>query len=317
MTAILPFIARRLVALVPLVFLVSVLAFGLTYIMPGDAAEVIAGEQASAQQVEQVRRQLGMDQPALTQYARWVGKVASGDLGTSLMSSQTVVSAVLRCLPVTISLTLMSVFFAILIGGPAGLLAGLNPGTRLDRLVTAVATVGVALPSFWLGALLIGYFAIQLRWLPALGYVPLTEDPWGWFKHLILPAVTLSATTAAELARHLRASVRDVTQRSFVTVARAKGLRSRAVVLKHILRNASLPVVTVLGLQITALLGGTVVTETVFNMPGIGQLGVLAVAQRDIPVIQGIVLFSTAMVIVINLIVDLSYGLLNPKVQSA
>lgn len=317
MIAILPFIARRLVALVPLVFLVSVLAFGLTYIMPGDAAEVIAGEQASAQQVEQVRRQLGMDQPALTQYARWVGKVASGDLGTSLMSSQTVVSAVLRCLPVTISLTLMSVFFAILIGGPAGLLAGLNPGTRLDRLVTAVATVGVALPSFWLGALLIGYFAIQLRWLPALGYVPLTEDPWGWFKHLILPAVTLSATTAAELARHLRASVRDVTQRSFVTVARAKGLRSRAVVLKHILRNASLPVVTVLGLQITALLGGTVVTETVFNMPGIGQLGVLAVAQRDIPVIQGIVLFSTAMVIVINLIVDLSYGLLNPKVQSA
>lgn len=313
----LPFIAGRLIALLPVAFLVSCIAFGLTYMMPGDAAEVIAGEQATTEQIESVRERLGLNRPVVEQYFTWIGQVARGDLGRSLMSSQPVAEAVLERLPVTVALTLLSVLIAIIIGGPAGLLAGLYPNGLLDRIVTVIATIGVAIPSFWMGAILISWLAIQHRLFPALGYVPFTTSPTDWLWHLFLPAFTLSSSTAAELARHLRASVRDVARRDFIVVARAKGLRFRAVVLKHVLRNAALPVLTVLGLQISMLLGGTVVIETVFNIPGIGQLGVHAVSQRDIPIIQGIVLLSTAVVIVVNLLVDLSYGLLNPKVRSA
>lgn len=315
--AFLPLVVGRLLALLPVAFMVSWMAFGLTFLMPGDAAEIIAGEQATAEQIESVRERLGLNRPILEQYVRWIGQIAQGDLGQSLMSSQRVADAVLGRLPVTIALTLLSVLFAILIGGPAGLIAGLNPNGILDRVVTIVATVGVAVPSFWMGAILISWLAIQLHWFPALGYVPLTRDPAAWLWHLALPAFALSFSTAAELARHLRASVRDIARRDFIAVARAKGLRYRVVVAKHVLRNAALPVVTVLGLQVSALLGGTVIIETVFNIPGIGQLGVHAVSQRDIPVIQGIVLLSTAVVVLINLLVDISYAMLNPKVRGA
>lgn len=308
-------IARRLGAAILIFFLVSVFVFSLVLIVPGDPAIAVAGEHADPAYIESVREELGLNDPVLNQYFRWLTNALKGDFGKSLMSGERVISGLLVRFPATASLMIVSVGLAILVGIPAGLIAGLRPGSVIDRLVSFAATLGVAVPNFWLGLLLVIFFSIERKWFPAVGYTPITQDPYKWFMGLVLPAITLGTSGAAEIARQTRAGVYDVFQREYVRTAYANGLPERRVVGRHILRNAAIPIVTILGLQVAHLLGGSVIIETVFGIDGIGRYAITAVSQRDFPVVQGMVLFVTIIVLVVNLIVDLSYSLLNPKVR--
>ena len=306
---------RRVLSLVPLLFLVSLMVFALVLLIPGDPAISIAGENATPEQLEATRERLGLNDPVVVQYGRWAGGVLQGDLGTSLFSSITVWSLISDRLPVTISLTFAALVVALLIAIPAGLIAGTRAGSGADRTATLVSSFGVAMPNFWLGLMLILFFAIWNPWLPATGYVAFSEDPWLWLKHMILPAITLGAAAAAELTRQLRGSLVDVMHQDYVRTARSKGIGYRRVVSKHALKNAAIPVVTVAGLQVTRLLGGTIVVEQVFGLPGLGQLAIDAVTRRDLPMIQGIVVVAVLVAVLTNLLVDLSYGYFNPKVR--
>jgi peptide/nickel transport system permease protein len=309
-------VIRRLLALIPMVFLVSLMVFALVLLIPGDPAITISGENASAAQIQATRERLGLDDPVLVQYGRWAGNAVQGDLGTSLFSSRSVSSAISERFPVTLTLTVAALIVALLIAIPAGVIAAMNRGTWIDRLATMGASAGVAMPSFWVGLVLIILFAIWNPWLPALGYVSLRDDPGDALKHLILPSITLGMAASAETTRQLRSALSDVLHQDYIRTARAKGLRGRAVIVRHALKNAAVPVITVIGLQVSVLLGGSVITEQVFGIPGLGQLAISAVLQRDIPMIQGIVVVTTIVVLVVNLLVDLSYGWLNPKVRA-
>lgn len=310
-------LARRVAALVPLLFLVSVLVFGLVVLVPGDPASAILGDGATAEQVEATRQAMGLDEPLPVRYAEWVGGALQGDLGTSLFNSYSVTEAILSRLPVTVSLIGLALLFAVVVGVPAGILAGYRKGSTTDRVATLGASLGVAVPNFWLGLLLLLLFAIQLDWLPATGYVPLTEDPVSWLSHMLLPAVTLGSAGAAELTRQMRASMAGVLEHDYIRTVRAKGLRAPRVVLKHGLKNAMIPVITVTGLQVSRLFGLSVIIEQVFGLPGVGTLAIEAVFKRDVPVLQGIVLFVTVLVLLVNLLVDMSYGYFSPKVRNA
>lgn len=302
---------------VPILVLASFLVFGLVLLVPGDPAITLAGDNATEEQIQVIRDRLGLDDPIHVQYGRWVSDAVRGDLGDSLFSGRSVTKSIGERLPVTVSLAAVSVLIALMIAIPAGLLSATRRGTWLDTTATVGASLGLAMPSFWLGAVLALIFALRLGWLPATGYVPITENPFEWFRHLILPGLTLGTSAAAETTRQLRASLGDVLQQDYVRTARAVGLRSRVVVLKHGMKNAAMPVVTVLGFQVAFLLGGSVIVEQLFALPGLGGLAIRAVLDRDLPVIQGVVLFTTALVVSINLLVDLMYGWLNPKVRAA
>jgi peptide/nickel transport system permease protein len=308
-------VVRRLLAVVPLLFLVTFLAYGMVLLIPGDPAIAIAGENATAEQVEATRERLGLNDPFLVQYGRWIGNAVQGDLGQSLFTNRSVRDAIFDRLPVTLVLTGTALALATAVALPAGILAALRRGSWVDRATTVSATVGVAMPNFWLGLLLVLVFAVSNRWLPAIGYVPFTEDPVRWAKHIILPAIALGAAACAEITRQLRSAVIDVVEQDYVRTARAKGLQKRKIIVKHVLKNAAIPVVTVLGLQVTRLLGGAVIIEQVFALPGMGQLAVLAVFDRDVPMILGVVLVASVVAVVVNLLVDLSYGWFNPKVR--
>lgn len=310
-------LVRRLLSLVPLLLIVSVLVFGLLALLPGDPARAIAGEEATAEQVAEVRRELGLDQPLPAQYWDWLGGVVRGDLGTSVFVDHPVADAIVSRAPVTISLLGAGVVLSVAIGIPLGAIAGSRRGGAVDRLVSAAAAAGVAVPNFWLGLLLLLLFSVAVDWLPPTGYVGITADPVEWARHLALPAFTLAAAGAAEIVRQTRAGIIDVLQEDFVRTLRAKGLRPAAIVGKHALKNAMIPVVTVAGLQVSRLFGLSVVVERVFGLPGIGSLVVEAVFNRDVPVIQGVVLVVTVVVLVTNLLVDLSYAWFNPKVRAA
>lgn len=309
-------IGRRLLLTIPLLFFVSLIVFALAQLVPGDPAVTIAGEQATAARIEEIRDKLGINDPALVQYGRLVGGVAQGDLGTSLYSEQKVTDALFTALPITLSLAGLALLFVIVVGIPFGLLAGTRPGSLLDRILTAVAALGVAAPGYWVGILLIIVFGLGLGWFPTGLYVPFGDSPTRWLYHLILPAFALSLAGIVEVTRQLRSSMRDAMTADYVRTARAKGLRNRTVVLKHALKNAAVPLVTVLGLQVNVLLGGAIALELVFGFSGVGALAVRAVQNRDIPVIQGIVLLSVIVVSLSNLLVDLAYGWLNPKVRA-
>ncbi|MCB1002143.1 MAG: ABC transporter permease [Acidimicrobiales bacterium] len=302
---------------VPILVLASFLVFGLVLLVPGDPAITLAGDNATEEQIQVIRDRLGLDDPIHVQYGRWASAAVQGDLGDSLFSGRSVTKSIGERLPVTVSLAAVSVLIALMIAIPAGLLSATRRGTWLDTTATVGASLGLAMPSFWLGAVLALIFALSLGWLPATGYVPLTENPFEWFRHLVLPGLTLGTSAAAETTRQLRASLGDVLQQDYVRTARAVGLRSRVVVLKHGMKNAAMPVVTVLGFQVAFLLGGSVIVEQLFALPGLGGLAIRAVLDRDLPVIQGVVLFTTALVVSINLLVDLMYGWLNPKVRAA
>lgn len=308
-------IARRLLSVVPLLLLVTFMTYGMVLLIPGDPAIAIAGENATPEMIEQTRERLGLNDPFLAQYGRWIGDAVQGDLGTSLFSSRTVREAIAERLPVTLGLTFAALALAVLVAVPAGTLAALKRGKWLDRLTTMSATMGVAMPNFWFGLLLVLVFAIQNPWFPATGYEPFTDGVGVWAQHVFLPAVALGAAACAELTRQLRSAVVDVLDQDYVRTARAKGLRMPRVVGKHVLKNAAVPVVTVLGLQVTRLLGGAVIIEQVFAIPGIGQLAVASVFNRDVPMILGVVLVAAVLAVFVNLIVDISYTWFNPKVR--
>jgi peptide/nickel transport system permease protein len=309
-------VLRRLGGGLAVLWLVSIVTFGLVQLIPGDAAEAAAGEYATAHDVEVIRIRMGLDQPLLSQYWTWLTHVLQGNLGTSLQTGQPASHLILQAAPATFFLTGLAIVLAILVGVPAGSVAGLHQGKRLDSLVTAAATAGIAMPSFVVLMPLLYLFAQANRWLPATGYQPLSAGIGPWLSHLLLPSSALALAVAAELARHTRGSVVDVLSRPYIRTAEARGMTTGWLVRHHVLRNAAIPVVTVLGLEAGRLLGGVIVIESVSGISGLGSLAVTAVRQRDYPTLQAFVLFVAAIVVVINLLVDLAYAWINPKVRA-
>lgn len=310
------FLFSRLSQVAVVVALVCITIFVLTNLLPGDPTVTILGEQATAEQRAQARADYGLDLPAPVRFFRWLGHAATGDLGRSLRSNEPVVRMLADRIPVTLELTFLSILIAALIGLPAGIIAARFRGTPLDVAVSLVAMTSVAIPYFWMGVLLIMLFALKLAWLPPSGYVPFLSDPIGNLRLMILPALTIGTAFAALIMRQTRASLLQVLSQDYIRSARAKGLSEPAVLLRHGLRNALIPVVTVIGLQIGALLGGAVVTETVFSLPGLGRMMVDGIFQRDFPVIQGAILFIVLAVIVVNLLTDALYAWLDPRVSA-
>lgn len=309
------FLLRRILGLFPILFFAAMITFLLVYLTPGDPAIAMAGEFATPERIAEIRERMGFNDPFLHQFWSWASGVLSGDLGTSLFNTTPVWDLVLNRLPVTLSLTLLAVLLSVVIGVPLGLLAGVRQNSLLDRVLTILASLGIATPHFWIGTMLVLFLALQMGLLPATGFVPIRENPWEWFLHMLLPAIALGAGTIAEIARQTRSGTIQVLERDHIRTARAMGLRPPAVVAKHVVKNAAIPVVTVLGVQVAHLLGGAVVVEQVFALPGLGQLLITSVLQRDIPVIQGVVLLTAVIVVLVSLLVDLSYTYLNPKVR--
>ncbi len=308
---------RRVLATVPMMLLLSVLIFGLVALVPGDPAVTLAGENPTPEQIASVRAELGLDDPFPVRYWDWLLGILSGDFGTSLFSTETVAGALLSRLPATLSLAFVALAMAAVLGLALGIVAGLHPGTAIDRVATITASAGVALPYFWVGMMLVLIFAIYVPVLPAVGYVPISDGIGPWFAHLVLPATALALAPAAVIARQTRAAVADVMTEDYVRTARAKGLPPRLVVGKHALKNAAIPVATAYGIEVNRLIGGTVVVEQLFSIPGIGQLAYQAVFARDFPVLQGVLIVTALIVLIVNLAVDVSYGYFNPRIRQA
>ncbi|GAA1100891.1 MULTISPECIES: ABC transporter permease [Pseudonocardia] len=310
-------LARRLAFTVPMLVVVSFCVFSLIVLVPGDPAVALAGENPAPEQIAAVRERLGLDDPFLVQFWHWFSGVLQGDLGQSLFSSQSVADAVFSRLPATLSLALLSLAVALVLGVAVGVLAAMRPGTWIDRVATFAASLGVAVPYFWVGMILVLLFAINLTIFPAVGYVPLTENPLQWFLHLFLPATALGLAPAAVIARQTRAGMTGVLCEDYVRTATAKGLPPARVVGQHALKNAAVPVVTAFGLEASRLIGGTVVIEQLFALPGLGNLAYTSVFARDFPMVQGVLLVVAALVLLINLLVDLSYGYFNPRIRQS
>jgi peptide/nickel transport system permease protein len=309
------FLARRALSTIIVMVFVTSLVFGLTLLIPGDAAEFIGGQEASAQTIERIREQMGLNRSVVDRYARWISGLAQGDLGTSLYSSQRVCDAILSRLPATLSLAAAAILLALLISIPAGIIAALFKDRAPDHAVGAFTSLGIAVPSFWLGAMLVLIFAVKLGWFPALGYVPITKDVGEWAHRLVLPALTLSLTPAVELTRQMRGAMLEVLGEDYIRVAHAKGMPLRTVLLKHGLKNAALGVVTLTGLQFAYMLSGAVIVERVFGINGIGTLALDAVVKRDITMLQGAVVVAAIVVMVSLLFVDIISGVLNPRLR--
>ena len=309
------YIIRRVVMALPTLVLASLAIFLILHLIPGDPAAIVAGADATPAQLAAVRTDLGLDKPLVVQYARWLGQVLHGNFGTSLIGKYPVGDQIRRAYPATLDLTLAALLLALLLALPLGLLAALHPRSPLDRAISAFNAVAVGIPNFLLGILLILLFSLHVLHLPVGGRVPLTDDPAAGLKALLLPAVTLALGIAAVLTRFLRSALLEVLSEDYVRTARAKGLRGGAVIRRHALRNALIPVITVLGIQIGRLLGGAVIVEAVFAWPGMGRLAVQAILTRDYPMVQAALLLLVTAFIVINLIVDIAYGLLDPRVR--
>ncbi len=302
------YVRTRLLAALPVLLGVSILVFSMLHLLPGDPAQIILGEAVtSAQDLARLRRELGFDAPLHVQYARFLGRALSGDLGRSLQSRRPVLDEILAQLPSTVQLTLAGLALAVVVGVVLGVAAATHRGSWADTLCMLLALGGLSLPAFWLGLMLIFFFALQLGWLPATGQ--------GGLARLVLPALTLGYGAAGVIARLVRSSMLEVLRIEYVTTARSKGLAERRVVYRHALRNALIPVITIVGLQFGALLGGTVVIETVFARQGIGRLLVGAILYKDFPLVQGIVLFTASAYVLVNLLVDLGYALADPRIR--
>jgi len=308
-------IAKRIASAIPMLLFVSFFVYALVDLVPGDAATALAGDNASAEQIEQTRQALGLDQPLIVRYLDWLGGALTGDLGTSLYSTQSVVQIIAERLPVTLSLTLVTMMIVVAVGLPAGIAAAVQPNSWLDRGLTVFSSVAIAVPPFIVALALVIPLAILSPIFPATGYAKLTDGAGTWLQHLILPAIAIAAISAAELARQTRASLVDVLGRDFIRTTRSKGLLESTIVGRHGLKNAGVPIVTVLGLQVSRVLAGAVTVEFVFALPGLGTLAVSSVFSRDVPVILGIVMVCTVFIVVINVIVDATYGYLNPRVR--
>lgn len=294
---------------------VSILAFSLVHLLPGDTAHAIAGEYASPEQVERVRVELGLDKPIFVQYFSWVFGVVRGDFGTSLWTGRPALEMVLESLPPSVSISLVSILISTVFGIMLGTTAALNRGGFADRVITFLASLGISMPAFWVLLILLVPLAILNRWFPAIGYVPLSEGLWPWLSHILLPATALAVAHGAELARFTRGSAIDVLSAPFIRASRARGSGGWRLTRTHVLRNAAIPVITVLGLQIGNLLGGVIVVETVAGINGLGLLAVNAILNRDFILLQAYVLFAATVIVVVNLVIDVLYAVINPKVR--
>jgi peptide/nickel transport system permease protein len=309
------YILRRLIQMLPVLFLVSVIVFSLLHLTPGDPATSMLGEEATPEAVAALRERMGLDDPLPVQYVRWLSSVLQGDLGRSIRSNQPVSEAIADRLPVTIELTLLSVLISLAIALPAGIVAAMRRNSPLDTGTTVTALLGVSLPNFFLAILMIYLLSLKLGWLPPIGYTPFLDDPIDNLKKMLMPAITLGTGLAAIVMRMTRSSLLEVLDQDHVRTARAKGLSEARVVQRHALRNALIPVVTVVGLQIGGLLGGAIITESIFVLPGIGRLLVDSIFQRDFPLVQGVVLFASLAFLFTNLLVDLLYAALDPRIR--
>ena len=309
------FIVRRVLASIPVLLLVSLITFVLLSLVPGDPASAFLDASATAEALERVRRELGLDRPFLVRMGEWYLRVLQGDLGTSLLLNRSVTSAILERLPVTLSLTAMAFLVSVLLGMAAGVLAAVRHGKATDQGLMTLALLGLSIPEFWLGLVLIWLVAVMVPIFPAGDYVAFATNPWQWARHLALPTFTLACVQMGFVARMTRSSMLEVLGQDFVRTARAKGLPEPYVVLRHGLANAMVPIVTVMGIMVGALLGGAVVTEQVFSIPGLGRLIIGAVLSRDFPVIQGGLLFLALIYLVVNLVVDLLYAVVDPRVR--
>lgn len=307
------YVALRLAQMLPVVLVVTFIIFSITLLLPGDPAVAMLGEQSTPAQRALLRQQMGFDLPIPVQYGRWLQHVLAGDFGRSLTTQEPVAEMILRRAPITVELALLSVLLGVAIGMPAGILAAVGRNSWLDMVASIVAMCGLAIPIFWAAILLIFVFSIHLNWLPSSGFVPFTTDPIGNLRSLLLPAIALGGSLAALIMRQTRAAMLEVLSLDFIRTARAKGAREPRVVLHHALRNALLPVVTVVGLQIGTLLGGTVITETVFSLSGLGRMMVDGIFQRDLPAVQGAILFVVLGILVINLLTDVTYRLIDRR----
>jgi peptide/nickel transport system permease protein len=309
-------LARRLAALVPILLLVSFGVFLLVSLVPGDAAVTLAGGQnATPESIARVRAELHLNEPIIDQYGRWLSHAAHLDFGKSLEDDTSVSSALRLRIPVTLGLVIAATIVSLVIGVPLGIISGLRPGGAADRASRLTASLGVAVPNFWLAVVLVALFAVHWHLLPPSGYTAISSSPTAWARHMVLPAVALGVASAAALARQLRAELVDVLDATYIRTAWAKGARARLVVGKHALKNAAIPAVTILGLQIGYLLGGAVIVEQIFALPGLGTYFIRGVLSSDLPVIQGVTIVFVVAQLAMSLLVDLSYGLLNPKVR--
>jgi len=306
---------RRLAATIPVMGVVALFVFSLLYLSPGDPAAVIAGDIATEEDIAKIRAKLGLDQPYLVRFGTWLVSLSQGDLGTSIFTGLPVTTLIGQRLEPTLALTLCTLIVAVALAVPLGVLAAARAGGWIDRVVMGVSVVGFSVPVFVLAYGLVLLFSIHLEWLPVQGYTPLKEGFWPFLRHMILPSVALGLTYMALIARITRASMLDVLSQDYVRTAHAKGLAPGTVLVRHALKNAAVPIVTIIGIGIALLIGGVVVTETVFAIPGIGRLTVDAILRRDYPIIQGVTLLFSAVYVLVNLLVDLSYVLFDPRIR--
>jgi len=309
------FILRRLLASIPVLALVSLITFGLLWLVPGDPASMFLDAGATGEALDRVRRELGLDQPFLVRMGQWYMRLAQGDLGQSLLLNRSVVGAILERLPVTLSLTALAFVVSVLLGVAAGVVAAVRYGRLADQGMMTLALIGLSIPEFWLGLVLIWLVAVMVPIFPAGDYVPFTTDAWQWARHIALPTFSLACVQMGFVARMTRSSMLEVLGQDFVRTARAKGLPEPYVIVRHGLHNAMVPIVTVMGIMVGALLGGAVVTEQVFSIPGLGRLIIGAVLSRDFPIIQGGLLFLALIYLAVNLAVDLLYAAIDPRVR--
>lgn len=309
------YIAKRVLSLLPVLLVVSVVIFLITYLMPGGPATILLGMDATQAEIDALNEALGLNRPFLVQYLEWLGNVLRGDWGESLFLRQSVLSAIGEHFMPTLSLALLAQLFSLVLAIPLGILSAYRRGTAVDLTLVSVSLLGIAVPGFLLGMFFMLFFGVFLKWLPVAGYAALSTGWWNHLRYLLLPALSLSVVQAAYITRMTRSSVVDTLYHGYIRTARAKGLGEGAVVLRHALKNAAPTILTVVGQSFGGLVTGTIVTETLFNIPGLGRLTINAINRRDIFVIQGVVLFVTLLYVAVNLIVDILYGVVDPRIQ--
>lgn len=309
------YIFKRVLAVIPILIFVGIATFSLVHLAPGDAANIMAGDYAGPDDVKIIRAELGLDKPLSTQFIDWVSRTLKGDFGKSIYSGKTVAELVKTRLSPTISLTVMGGIFAVMIGIPLGVFAAWRAGSRWDRAIQIFAALGISVPGFWLGFILILGFAVYLRWFPVIGYVGPTESLSGWIRSISLPVLLLAIHGSSVIIRMTRASILEVLREDYIRTARAKGLGNRAVLFKHALRAGAIPIITVVGALAAGLITGVVVTETVFTIPGLGRLVAETVQTRDFPVVQSMLMLLASFYVLINLCVDLAYVFFDPRVR--
>jgi peptide/nickel transport system permease protein len=311
----LAYILRRLASTVLVMGIVAVFVFLLLHLSPGDPAAIIAGDNATAEQIQGIRKQLGLDDPLPVQFLRWVSAVVQGDLGISIFSNEPVAKLISQRIEPTLSLALTTLIVAVTLAVSFGVLAAWKVGTWIDRSLMVLSVIGFSVPVFVVGYMLIYVFSINLRWLPVQGYSPIDQGFGPWIERLVLPSIALGLAYVALIARITRTSMLEVLAEDYIRTANAKGVATRSVLLKHALKNAGVPIVTVIGIGVALLIGGVVITETVFNIPGVGRLVVDAISKRDYPIIQGVILIFSGVYVLVNLLVDMSYTLLDPRIR--